>query len=191
MATPGKLRKAYQAISAAVGPDVNSAFGRRAAGNHIAVPAVKYIPIGGPVERARRSAEKTVPGSAGMITPGPTASLAQPNVTVRVAEAAERQPRLLLLCLAGDGAHEEADIDAVEVLLERVIVAVYDSYGPTDVTIESERWLIQEDERTQLGVAGEAVALTLAFKFPVIRLSKPVIRIGGQGETCKLNNTFT
>ncbi len=191
----GKLRLAAESIHAAVEADgagaVTKSFGRRAAGEHAAVPHIKWIPIGGPIARARRTAEKIVPGPAGKITPGASASLAQQGVDVRVSEAAERQPRLLVICIAGDGSDEGNDIDAAEALLERVIVAVYQTYGATDVTLESERWIVQEDERAGLQVAGEAVALTLAFQFPVVRLSKPVIRIGGQSETCKLNDTFT
>lgn len=186
----GKLRNAAEKIYEALGDTkVAMTFGRREASQHTKTPVVKFIPVGGTVSKAARTAGKTIPGSAGMIEPGPNASLNQPNVDKRVVECALRQPRMLVFCEAGAGKGERDAIDETEALLERVVVAAFAAFAD-EVTLESERWIVQEEERAGLGLKGEAVALTLAFQFPVIREEKPLIRLGGFTLICKLGQTL-
>lgn len=187
--TKGKLRIAAEAIHAALSePNVGMSYGRRTYGQHVKPPFIKFVPLGGPIARARRSAGKTVPGSAGMIQGGPTASLSQPNVDKRLFETATRETRMLAVLIGSGGQDEPEGIDIAENLLERFIVAAKDTYGE-EVTL-SERWIIQDEERAGWGVAGEAVVVTMDFVFPVIRQEKPVIRVGGFAQTCKLDNTL-
>lgn len=164
-------------------------FGRRRSAEHSAAPAVKFIPLGGPVRPPSRTAGKTVEGSAGMIQPGPGAALEQPNVSVRKSECALRTPRMMVLCVAGEGEAEEDAVDSAEALLERVIVAAKAVFLD-DVELDAEQWLLQEEQRVSLGVTGEAVAITLGFRFPVIHVTRPLVRVGGFTQTCRLNNTF-
>lgn len=185
----GRLRLAAEAIHARLAnPSVGMSYGRRSYGQHVKPPFIKFVPIGGPIGRARRTAGKTVPGTAGMIEGGPTASLAQPNVDKRLVEAATRETRMLAVLIGSSGKDEPDGIDVAENLLERFIVAAKDEYGQ-EVTL-SERWIIQDEERAGWGVAGEAVVVTMDFIFPVIREERPLIRVGGFAQTCKLDDTL-
>jgi hypothetical protein len=188
----GKLRLAAEAIHAAIlvtDSRVTASYGRRNAGKHVTGPHIKFIPIGGPINRARRTAAKTVSGSAGMIQPGPNASLQQPNVDKRLIESAARETRMLAL-LVGEGAKTEEDgIDNAENLLVAFVNAVFAQFA-NEVTL-TERWIIQDEERAGYNINGEAVAVTMDFVFPVIREERPVVKIIGASHTCKLNNTLS
>jgi hypothetical protein len=189
----GKLRTAAEAIHAAMGGDdvLGMSFGRRSAGEHVVAPFIKFIPIGGPITRPKRTAGKTVAGSAGMIVPNPPdnpGKITQPNVDERHFESLQRETRMLALILSPDGEDEADGIDKAEDLLERFVNAAHEAY-PNEVTM-SERWIVQDEERAGLGVAGECVAVNLDFMFPVIREKRPLIRVGGFSQTCKLNDTL-
>jgi hypothetical protein len=188
----GELRKAFEAITSNL-KELDSSivwtFGRRNAAKHGGKRHVKFIPIGGPVERASRTAGKQVPGANGKIEPGPTAKLTQPDVDTRKSECALRTPQLLILCVASADKNEEDGIDEAESLLKQVIIAAKNAYNE-EVTLESERWLVQDQEAAGWGISGEAVQLMLSFKFPVVHQSRPLIRIAGFQQTCKLDNTL-
>ena len=186
----GKLRIAAEAIHAAIGDSsVGMSYGRRAAGNHCKAPFIKFVPLGGPINRARRTAGKTVPGPAGLLEPGPTASLKNPDVDRRMVESAARETRMLALLISAGGQDEAEGLDHAEALLERFINAVFAQYGH-EVTL-TERWIIQDEERAGFQIAGEAVAVTMDFVFPVIREERPLVKIVGASHTCKLNNTLS
>ena len=188
----GKLRTAAEAIHAAMGGDavLGMSFGRRAAGQHVDAPWVKFIPIGGPVTRPKRTAGKTVTGTAGMIVPGPgnPGNLAQPNTDQRHFESWQRETRMLAILISKDAKDEADGIDLAEELLVAFINAAHDAY-PNEVTL-TERWIVQDEERAGLNIAGEGVAVTLDFMFPVIREKRALIRVGGFAQTCKLDNTL-
>jgi len=185
----GKLRTAAEAIHAALRDNrIGYSFGRRSAGKHAKAPFIKFVPIGGPIGPPKRTAGKTLAGAAGMIEGGATASLNQPNVDQRVVESVLREPRMMAV-LISEGAKEEADgIDDAEDFLERFVNAAFEAYGH-EVTM-TERWIVQDEEAAGLGVAGEAIAVMLDFKFPVIREKRPLIRVGGFAQTCKLGETL-
>jgi hypothetical protein len=189
----GKLRTAAEAIHAALGDStITFSFGRRSAGKHAKAPHIKFIPVGGPIGVPKRTAGKTVTGSAGMIVPDPLqptkASLSQPNVDKRHFESVQRETRMLAILISQDGKDEPDGIDNAEELLERFVNAVFSAYGH-EVGM-SERWIIQDEERAGLNIAGEAVAVTLDFMFPVVREKRPLIRVGGFAQTCKLGDTL-
>lgn len=189
----GKLRTAAEAIYEGIGDaSITYKFGRRSAGEHAKAPCIKFVPVGGPVSRPKRTAGKTVAGAAGMIVPDPLdptkADLNRPNTDKRVFESVQRETRMLAFIIAEEGTEEADGIDKAEELLEKFYNAANDAYGH-EVTM-SERWIIQDDERAGLAIAGEAVAVTLDFMFPVIREERPLIRVGGFLQTCKLDNTL-
>lgn len=187
----GKIRNAVEKIHAALLDPVavKKKFGRRAAGEHSKGPTILYIPIGGPVSRGTRTSGTTVPGSAGKIQPSVNASLTQPNVDVRTTECATRETRILAICEAGQGKSEADAIDEAEALLEELIAAAWKTF-PNDVSFDAERWLIQEEERASLGVAGEAVSVQLVFRWPVLLEERPVVKLLGFTQTCKLGETL-
>lgn len=186
-----KLRANCQKIfDALADPSVKFVFGRLAAQNHQSGRRVCFIPVGGPIAEAGQPGGKKVAGSAGPIEPGPEASLTQPNVDTRQFECVRRQPRVMVICIAGDKKEEPSAIDEVEELLEAVISATFRMFAH-DVVYELERWITQEEERASYGVTGQAVMLTIGFNLPVIYETRKLVRLTGQQETCKLDNTFT
>jgi hypothetical protein len=189
----GKLRTAAEAIHAGMGdPSITFKFGRRAFSEHAKAPCLKFVPVGGTISRPKRTAGKTVAGTAGMLVPNPldptTFDLNRPNTDKRAFESVQRETRMLAFVIAEQGTDEADGIDRAEALLEKFLNAANDAYGH-EVTM-SERWIIQEDERAGLAIAGEAVVVTLDFMFPVIREQRPLIRVGGFTQTCKLDNTL-